>query len=156
MVSCCGEADAYEADIFEVEGGHYVAVITDGKGEIPNGTKIPVPNNKIKWDEGNPKGTASSSSASKDSFIATLSLAVCDRMRGRRDAGACLLRRRVDHSYQERCEECSGRRRWDLVTQYFSDHIFLYRCGQKLPQKFSDAEISRHMHQAPARRWRVK
>jgi hypothetical protein len=22
-VSCCGEADAYEADIFEVDGGHY-------------------------------------------------------------------------------------------------------------------------------------
>jgi hypothetical protein len=55
-MSCCGEADAYEADIFEVDGGHYVAVITDGKGEIPNGTKIPVPNNKIKWDEGNPTG----------------------------------------------------------------------------------------------------
>ena len=33
-----------------------VAIITDGKGEIPNGTKIPVPNNKIKWDEGNPTG----------------------------------------------------------------------------------------------------
>lgn len=49
-VSCCGEAD-----IFEVEGGHYVAVITDGKGE-PNGTKIPVPDYKIKWDEGNPTG----------------------------------------------------------------------------------------------------
>jgi hypothetical protein len=55
-VSCCGEADAYEADIFEVEGGHYVAIVTDGKGEIPNGTKIPVPDYKIKWDEGNPTG----------------------------------------------------------------------------------------------------
>jgi hypothetical protein len=55
-VSCCGEADAYEADIFEVESDHYVAVITDGKGEIPNGTKILVPNHKIKWDEGNPTG----------------------------------------------------------------------------------------------------
>jgi hypothetical protein len=55
-VSCCGEADAYEADIFEVEADHYVAVITDGKGEIPNGTKILVPNHKIKWDEGNPTG----------------------------------------------------------------------------------------------------
>jgi hypothetical protein len=54
--SCCGEADAYEADIFEVDGGHYVAVITDGKGEIPNGTKIPVLNHKMKWDEGNPTG----------------------------------------------------------------------------------------------------
>jgi|tagenome__1003787_1003787.scaffolds.fasta_scaffold20232129_1 hypothetical protein len=55
-VSCCGEVDAYEADIFEVEGGRYVAVITDGKGEIPNGTRVPVPNNKIKWDEGNSTG----------------------------------------------------------------------------------------------------
>lgn len=55
-VSCCGEADAYEADIFEVEADHYVAVITNGKGEIPNGTKILVPNHKIKWDEGNPTG----------------------------------------------------------------------------------------------------
>ena len=55
-VSCCGEADAYEADIFEVDGGRYVAIITDGKGEIPNGTKIPVPNHKMKWDEGNPTG----------------------------------------------------------------------------------------------------
>jgi hypothetical protein len=25
-VSCCGEADAYEADNFEVEGDHYVAI----------------------------------------------------------------------------------------------------------------------------------
>ena len=53
---CCGEADAYEADIFEVDGGRYVAIITDGKGDIPNGTKIPVPNHKMKWDEGNPTG----------------------------------------------------------------------------------------------------
>jgi hypothetical protein len=56
MASCCGEADAYEADIFEVEADHYVAVITDGKGDIPNGTKIPVPNRKMKWDKGNPTG----------------------------------------------------------------------------------------------------
>ena len=84
--SCCGEADAYEADIFEVDGGHYV-VITDGKGEIPNWTKIPVPNNKIKWDEGIPPVTASSSSASKDRFIATSSLAECDRLRGRQRRG---------------------------------------------------------------------
>ncbi len=38
-VSCCGEADAFEADTFEIEGDHYVAVITDGKGIIPNGTE---------------------------------------------------------------------------------------------------------------------
>src|SRR5260370_7706960 len=53
-LSCCGEADAFEADTFEVEGDHYVAVITDGKGVIPNGTRISVPNAKIKWDMGNP------------------------------------------------------------------------------------------------------
>ncbi|HLH98044.1 MAG TPA: hypothetical protein VKW08_23300 [Xanthobacteraceae bacterium] len=55
-LSCCGEADAYEADTFEVNGDHYVAVITDGKGVIPNGTRIDVPNSKMKWDSGNPTG----------------------------------------------------------------------------------------------------
>ena len=55
-VLCCGEADAYEADLFEIDEDRYVAIITDGKGEIPNGTKIPVPNHKMKWDEGNPTG----------------------------------------------------------------------------------------------------
>jgi hypothetical protein len=55
-ISCCGEADAFEADTFEVEGDHYVAVITDGKGMIALGTRIPVPNRKLKWDAGNPTG----------------------------------------------------------------------------------------------------
>ncbi|HEY6258034.1 MAG TPA: hypothetical protein VIY51_19800 [Xanthobacteraceae bacterium] len=55
-VSCCGEADAFEADAFEVEGDHYIAIITDGKGVIPNGTRIAVPNTKMKWDAGNPTG----------------------------------------------------------------------------------------------------
>jgi hypothetical protein len=55
-LSCCGEADAFEADSFEVEDDHYVAVITDGKGIIPNGTKISVPNQKMKFDAGNPTG----------------------------------------------------------------------------------------------------
>jgi len=55
-ISCCGEADAFEADSFEVEGDHYVAIITDGKGVIPTGTRIPVPNQKMKWDAGNPTG----------------------------------------------------------------------------------------------------
>jgi hypothetical protein len=55
-VSCCGEADAFEADSFEVEGDHYVAIITDGHGIIPNGTHIAVPNKKMKWDKGNPTG----------------------------------------------------------------------------------------------------
>jgi hypothetical protein len=39
-VSCCGEADAYEADNFDVEGDHYIAVITNGHGVIPNGSRI--------------------------------------------------------------------------------------------------------------------
>jgi hypothetical protein len=55
-MSCCGEADAFEADSFEVEGDHYVAIITDGRGTIANGTRIQVPNQKMKWDKGNPTG----------------------------------------------------------------------------------------------------
>jgi hypothetical protein len=55
-MSCCGEADAFEADTFEVEGDHYVAIITDGKGMVAPGTRIPVPNAKMKWDAGNPTG----------------------------------------------------------------------------------------------------
>jgi hypothetical protein len=55
-LSCCGEADAFEADTFEVDGDHYIAVITNGKGVIPNGTKIAVPNGKMKFDAGNPTG----------------------------------------------------------------------------------------------------
>lgn len=54
--SCCGEADAYEADTFLVDGDHYIAVITDGKGVIEPGTRINVPNAKMKWDRGNPTG----------------------------------------------------------------------------------------------------
>jgi hypothetical protein len=53
-MSCCGEADAFEADTFEVDGDHYVAVITDGKGVIADGTRILVPNTKMKWDRRNP------------------------------------------------------------------------------------------------------
>jgi hypothetical protein len=55
-LSCCGEADAFEADQFVVEDDHYVAVITDGKGVMAPGTRIPVPNSKLKWDKGNPTG----------------------------------------------------------------------------------------------------
>jgi hypothetical protein len=56
VMSCCGEADAFEADSFEVRGDQYVAIIANGKGAIPEGTKILVPNNKMKWDDGNPTG----------------------------------------------------------------------------------------------------
>jgi hypothetical protein len=55
-LSCCGEADAFEADNFEIAGDQYVAIVTDGKGIIPDGTRIPVPNQKVKWDDGNPTG----------------------------------------------------------------------------------------------------
>jgi hypothetical protein len=55
-MSCCGEADAFEADNFEAAGDHYVAIITNGKGVIANGTRIAVPNWKMKWDKGNPTG----------------------------------------------------------------------------------------------------
>jgi len=62
-LSCCGEADAYWADSYEVKGDQYVAIITDTRDDAPlrrahveNGTRITVPNTKIKWDRGNPTG----------------------------------------------------------------------------------------------------
>lgn len=56
--SCCGEADAYEADTYtRNKDGSYDVVITEGseiqyedgtyRPEIPNGSKIHVPENKI-------------------------------------------------------------------------------------------------------------
>lgn len=58
---CCGELDAFWADSFEVEGDHYVAIVTDDRfipdrPNIPAGTRIPVPNNKMKFDAGKPTG----------------------------------------------------------------------------------------------------
>ena len=63
-VSCCGESDAYWADEFEqTKDGLYVAIITDtredgplGREHVPPGTRIVVPNHKIKHDQGNPTG----------------------------------------------------------------------------------------------------
>jgi hypothetical protein len=62
-LSCCGEADAYWADAFEVSEGKYVAIITDDRADGPLrrphrqvGERIVVPDNKIKWDAGNPTG----------------------------------------------------------------------------------------------------
>src|SRR4051812_25057084 len=61
--SCCGEADAYWADVQETDGqGNIIAVITDDRDDnillpdgriitrphIPVGTKIPIPLEKIK------------------------------------------------------------------------------------------------------------
>lgn len=62
-VSCCGPADAYWADSFEVDGDKYVAIVTDtredgplGRQHIPPGTRVVVPNHKLKFDRGNPTG----------------------------------------------------------------------------------------------------
>jgi len=61
--SCCGEADAYFADEIRVRNGKTYAVITDdrpdeprGRPHVDNGTEIEIPNNKLKWDRGNPTG----------------------------------------------------------------------------------------------------
>jgi hypothetical protein len=62
-ISCCGEADAYWADNFEVQGDQYIAIITDtredaplGRPHIAPGTRVAVPNHKLKYDAGNPTG----------------------------------------------------------------------------------------------------
>lgn len=63
-LSCCGKADGYHADKVETgPNGELIAVITDerpdeplGRRHVPPGTRIVVPKNKIKWDQGNPTG----------------------------------------------------------------------------------------------------
>jgi hypothetical protein len=62
-ISCCGGADAYYADAFETDGDRYVAIITDtredkllGRHHVELGTRILVPNTKLKVDGGNPTG----------------------------------------------------------------------------------------------------
>jgi hypothetical protein len=61
--SCCGEADAYWADSFDSSDGQYLAIITDTRPDGPlgrphhePGETFSIPNNKIKWDQGNPTG----------------------------------------------------------------------------------------------------
>ena len=78
-IRCCGLADAYWADSYEVNGDQYVAIITDTRDDKPlrrphieNGKRVAVPNTKIKWDRGNPTGTALSSLAS-----AVRSIVIC-------------------------------------------------------------------------------
>lgn len=66
VMSCCGESDAYEADDYEVNGDQYIAIITDERSDtfpngafrphIPPGTRIAIPNPKIKFDQSNPTG----------------------------------------------------------------------------------------------------
>lgn len=63
IVSCCGSADAYWSDDYTVENGHAVAIITDDRDDAPLGrphrdvgSKYVIPDNKMKWDAGNPTG----------------------------------------------------------------------------------------------------
>jgi hypothetical protein len=62
-MSCCGVADAYWADEIHVRGGKTYVTITDDRDDGPLrrphvdvGTEIEVPDNKLKWDRGNPTG----------------------------------------------------------------------------------------------------
>ncbi len=62
-LSCCGVADAYWADGLEVKDGQVIAIITDTRPDEPLrrphvavGTRVIVPPNKLKWDDGNPTG----------------------------------------------------------------------------------------------------
>ena len=62
-ISCCGGSDAYFADVFETDGDRYVAIVTDtrddeplGRHHVELGTRILVPNAKLKVDSGNPTG----------------------------------------------------------------------------------------------------
>ena len=65
QVSCCGEADAYDANDFEMKGNQYFAVVTDTRDDsplmrphIPAGTRIYIPPHKMKRtnDDPNPTG----------------------------------------------------------------------------------------------------
>lgn len=60
---CCTEADAYFADEVHVRDGKTYATITDdrpdgplGRPHVPSGTEFEVPQEKLKWDRGNPTG----------------------------------------------------------------------------------------------------
>lgn len=62
-MSCCGKADSYFADEMRFHDGKAYAVISDDRPDeplkrphIPNGTEIEVPNNKLKYNRGNPTG----------------------------------------------------------------------------------------------------
>lgn len=63
-VPCCGESDAYFAEAFVRGGKTYARIIDDRPDEprhrphVPVGTEIEVPNHKLKYDAGNPVGSA--------------------------------------------------------------------------------------------------
>ena len=61
--SCCGEADAYFCDDYDIRDGEPSCVITDDRPDEPRrrphvdlGTVIRIPPVKLKWDRGNPTG----------------------------------------------------------------------------------------------------
>lgn len=60
--SCCGEADAYYCQSFVKQEKTYCRITDDRDDEIRHrphvdiGTIIEIPDNKLKWDEGNPTG----------------------------------------------------------------------------------------------------
>lgn len=61
---CCDLSDAYWADSYDIApDGRYIAIVTDdrqdeplGRPHVPVGTRIVIPKNKIKFDQGNPTG----------------------------------------------------------------------------------------------------
>jgi hypothetical protein len=63
LASCCGAADAYWADDFEVSNGKYVAIVTDTRTDGPlhrahiaPGTRFVIPAAKITMSRDNPTG----------------------------------------------------------------------------------------------------
>jgi hypothetical protein len=62
-ISCCGEADSYWCDEIHVRDSKTFCNITDDRDDVPLkrrhvaiGTEIFIPDQKLKWDEGNPTG----------------------------------------------------------------------------------------------------
>ena len=62
-LSCCKEADAYWCDSFRYEAGKALCTISDdrddaplGRSHVDVGTVVEIPQNKLKWDRGNPTG----------------------------------------------------------------------------------------------------
>jgi len=63
LASCCGAADGYWADEFEMKNGRYVAIVTDTRRDGPlqrahvaPGTRFVVPNSKVTTSPNNPTG----------------------------------------------------------------------------------------------------
>lgn len=61
--SCCGAADGYWADDFELKDGQYVAIVTDTRADeplerahIPPGTRFVIPEGKVTFAPDNPTG----------------------------------------------------------------------------------------------------